>query len=130
MEGVCYLIFSEEEVQRILNVTLPESTRKDPEKLRVMGDAVLLEMDNIIVASVVTQFSNSFAYKMYGDVPQLGKSNSKDLKAKLKSENVGRDHFIYFKSEMHTEKLDISPEFIWILEDNFLAGVQKVLAAN
>lgn len=128
LKGVCYLIFSEKEVEKILELTLPEKLRADPEKLRIMGDAVLLEMDNIIVASVVTQFSNAFEFKMYGDVPQLGKTTQNDLRKKLKSENNGREHFIYFKSEMHTENLDISPDFIWILEDNFLAGVQKVLA--
>lgn len=128
LEGICYLIFSEKEVEKILEVSLPEKMREDPEKLRIMGDAVLLEMDNIIVASVVTQFSNAFEFKMYGDVPQLGKSTRSDLRKKLKAENTGRDHFIYFKSEMHSENLDISPDFIWILEDNFLAGVQKVLA--
>jgi chemotaxis protein CheY-P-specific phosphatase CheC len=130
LQGICYLIFTEEEVERILGVALPESVLNDPQKLRVMGDAILLEMDNIIVASVVTQFSNSFNYKMYGDVPRLGKSNTQDLKALMHKENEGRDQFIYFKSEMHTKSLDISPEFVWMLDDNFLKGVQKVSKAS
>ncbi len=130
LAGVCYLIFSEEEVQRILEVVLPEGVRSDSEKLRVMGDAVLLEMDNIIVASVITQFSNSFSFKMYGDVPQLEKSSGEDLKKKLTAEKHRGEYFIYFKSKMHTEKLDISPDFLWVLEDNFIKGVQKVIAAS
>lgn len=126
LSGICYLIFSEAEVERILGVALPESIRSVPEKLQVMGDAILLEMDNIIVASVVTQFSNSFNYKMYGDVPRLSKATCDELKKLMKEENTGKEHFIYFKSEMHTEKLDISPDFVWMLDDKFMDGVKDI----
>ena len=126
LSGNCYLIFSEEEVQNLLKVSLPESILNDEDKLRVMGDAILLEMDNIIVASVVTQFSNFFNYKMYGDVPRLTKSYCSELKQLIVSENVGKDYFMYFKSEMITEDLNVCPDFLWILNDKYFEGVKAV----
>jgi chemotaxis protein CheY-P-specific phosphatase CheC len=129
LKGVCYLIFSEIEVQKILGVSLPTSILEDPEKLAVMGDAILLEMDNIIVASVITQFSNSFKYKMHGAVPRLSKEDCQGFKTLMKAENAGRKQFVYFKSALHTKELDISPDFLWVLDENFMEGV-KAYAAN
>lgn len=130
LQGICYLVFSEEEVNKILGVSLPQSILDDKEKLAVMSDAILLEMDNIIVASVVTQFSNSFQYKMYGDVPRLSKSDCNGFKDLMKKENSGREKFIYFKSAMHTKELDISPDFLWMLNDNFIEGVKNYANNN
>lgn len=130
LKGICYLIFSEDEVQKILGVSLPKSILDDAEKLAVMSDAILLEMDNIIVASVVTQFSNSFQYKMYGDVPRLSKSSCVGFKELMKKENAGREQFIYFKSALHTRELDISPDFLWVLDDNFIEGVKNYAINN
>jgi len=130
LKGICYLIFSEQEVNKILGVSLPKSILEDPEKLAVMSDAILLEMDNIIVASVVTQFSNSFQYKMYGDVPRLSKSNCIEFKELMKKENSGREQFIYFKSAMHTKELDICPDFLWMLDDKFIEGVRNHAKKN
>ena len=130
LKGICYLIFSEQEVNKILGVSLPKSILEDAEKLAVMSDAILLEMDNIIVASVVTQFSNSFKYKMYGDVPRLSKSGCAEFKELMKRENSGREQFIYFKSAMHTKELDICPDFLWMLDDNFMQGVKNYVENN
>ena len=126
LKGICYLIFSESDVEKILKVSLPASILNDPAKLKVMADAILLEMDNIIVASVVTQFSNFFNYKMYGDVPKLHKSNNEDLKKLVISENPGSEYFMYFKAEMHSSVIDVTPEFIWMLDDKFLEGVLEI----
>ena len=123
LQGICYLIFSEQEVQKILGVSLPKSILEDAEKLAVMSDAILLEMDNIIVASVVTQFSNS-------DVPRLSKADCHGFKDLMKSENAGREQFIYFKSAMHTKELDICPDFLWVLDENFMEGVKNYVAKN
>ena len=125
LKGICYLIFSEEEVKKILGVSLPKSILENPEKLAVMSDAILLEMDNIIVAAVVTQFSNAFNYKMHGDVPRLCKKDCHEFKALIKAENIGREEFIYFKSALHTKELDVSPDFLWMLDSKFMEGVKN-----
>ncbi|UKN01605.1 hypothetical protein K6119_17930 [Paracrocinitomix mangrovi] len=128
--GVCYLIFSEEEVNRILEVSLPESVRNDPDKLKVMGDAILLEMDNIIVASVVTQLANALNYKMYGNVPAISRTLPNGFMQIFSSARNSTNYFLYFKSEFKTKGLDINPDFIWLLDDNYLEGVKNVIVQN
>jgi len=126
LEGVCYLIFTEEETEKLLEISLPESVKQDPDKVKMMGNAIMLEMDNIIVASVVTQFSNFFKYKMYGGVPRLNTENCDGLKKMIKTENADKNEYLYFKSRFHNSKLDISPDFVWILDDKFHEGVKTV----
>lgn len=128
--GVCYLIFSKEEVEEILRISLPDSILNDPEKLAVMGDAILLEMDNIIVASVITQIANFLNYKMYGNVPLLSRTLSNGFTQIFESANKKSNYFLYFKSEFSTEGLDINPDFIWLLDDNYLDGVKTVMEEN
>ena len=131
LEGVCYLIFSQEEVKYLLEASLPESIRNEEAKLKVMGNAILLEMDNIIAASVITQFSNFFNYKMYGDVPKLEKFPLKELRSYIDSNTAAGDnqYCLYFKSDFHTNNLQVRPEFIWLLNEKYISGV-KSIASN
>lgn len=128
--GVCYLIFSEEEVNKILEASLPESVLNSPEKLKVMGEAILLEMDNIIVASVVTQLANALNYKIYGNVPSISKTPPNGFMQIFTSARNTTNYFLYFKSEFKTKELDINPDFIWLLDDNYLQGVKKLVSQD
>lgn len=128
--GICYLIFSDDEVAEILNVSLPKEILEDPDKLNVMGDAILLEMDNIIVASVITQFANILNYKMYGNVPKISRTLSNGFEQIINSTNKTSNYFLYFKSEFSTEGLDINPDFIWLLDDNYVEGVKSIMEEN
>lgn len=128
--GVCYLIFSEEEVKIIQEKSLPESILNDPDKLAVMGDAILLEMDNIIVASVVTQLANALNTSMYGNVPNISRTISNGFEQIFESARNCSNYFLYFKSEFKTKGVDINPDFIWLLDDNYLEGVKNVLDQN
>lgn len=126
LKGVCYLILSENEVNKLHEVCLPTSIRNNPEALKEMGDAVLLEMDNIIVASVVTQFSNFFNYKMYGDVPKLSKTIYKGFEQIVSSANRCSNYFLYFKTEFLSSGLQLNPEFIWLLDEKYYEGVKNI----
>lgn len=127
LKGICYLIFSEEEVNKLLKVSLPEEILNNPDKLKIMGEAILLEMDNIIVASVVTQFSNLFSYAMHGDVPKLKMVDTNKIEEIITEENSFANHFLYFKSEFNTAGLDVNPEFIWLLDDKYYEGVKSII---
>lgn len=62
-----YLAISEENVHRICEKLLPSSERG----LSEMQEAILLEIDNIIIAALVTKYSNLFRKNMHGHVPQM-----------------------------------------------------------
>lgn len=130
IDGVCYLIFSELEVNEILSVSLPASVLNDPAKREGMQDAIMLEMDNIIAASVITELSNSLKNKMYGDVPKIQRTGTSGFSEIFESAKKTYDHFLYFKSEFKTEGLNINPDFIWLLDSNYLEEVKKIIESD
>ncbi|MGL5892852.1 MAG: hypothetical protein ACRC3B_23360, partial [Bacteroidia bacterium] len=75
LPGVCCLVFTEEEANQLRHAALPASVTSNPEMMAEMGDAFLLEVDNIISASVVTQFSNYLKCRIHGGVPRMKKLN-------------------------------------------------------
>ena len=71
MKGICCLIFSEEEANHLRKAALPQEILDSPEMMEEMSDGIMLEVDNIISASVITQISNKLKQKVYGDVPKM-----------------------------------------------------------
>ncbi len=130
VNGVCYLIFSKDEVDEILNVSLPASILNDPEKMKMMGDAMLLEMDNIVVASVITALSNALKNSMYGNVPAIQKTDASGLMDIFEGSKKTGDYFLYFKSEFKSNTLNMNPDFIWFLDDNYEQGLKKLVREN
>ena len=87
-------------------------------------------MDNIIVASVVTQLANALNYKMFGNVPHISRAKSDEFNETFASAKDNINFFLYFKSEFKTKGLDINPDFIWLLDDNYLEGVKAIIEEN
>jgi len=88
-----------------------------------------LEMDNIVVAAVVTQFSNLFNYKIYGGVPTLSKIKPDGLAGLVETASKTAKSALYFNSEFLTTEMQINPEFICLLNDKYVDGV-KLIAQN
>ena len=91
-----------------------------------MLDALLLEMDNIIAASVITQFSNIFKFKVHGGVPGIKRIKVSELTPTVKNMSKNPSYLLYFKSNFNTYSMNINPEFVWLLDDNFINGVKKI----
>jgi chemotaxis protein CheY-P-specific phosphatase CheC len=126
--GKAYLVFNEKEVEKLVDNNLPESIKIDPVAKASMTDAILLEIDNIITAAVITQFANILQCKLYGDVPHLDILSQDDLNPFLNNSNTDHFNVIYFNSHFITKHLDINPEFIWLLEDKFFAEVKNIVS--
>ena len=126
--GKAYLVLNESEVEHMVNLNLPESIKSNPVEKSKMTDAILLEMDNIITASVITQFANILQCKLYGDVPALNIMEQTTLNPFLDERNQENFNVIYFNSRFITKSLDINPEFIWLMDDNFFSAVKNVVS--
>ena len=124
LKGVCFLIFSEEEANKLRQTALPKEVLENPAMMSEMSDAIMLEVDNIISASVITQFSNILQHKIYGGVPELKKLNSKQLSEYI-SGNFEQDaYFINFKTQLASSSLNFNPEFVWLLDNTFLNSIK------
>jgi len=131
LKGKSYLVFSEEESHKIALACSPIPLLSGQTEFE---DAILLEIDNILSASVITQVSNKLNLKIYGDIPSLKKSNYNDVLAILKKDFshyqtnsqelmlVSSTHFS-FKNEVH-----LRPQFIWKFNHSFLEAIKENVA--
>jgi len=113
--GKCYLILNFDASQEI-KANMGHLSRE-------LHEAALLEIDNIVSASVISDLSNALGIELYGDVPNLVKIHSSDLREFLRLESEGSDfgQTIFAKTTFNinnTEK--ISCQFIWKLSARIL----------
>jgi chemotaxis protein CheY-P-specific phosphatase CheC len=128
LKGKAFLIFNEEEVENIVGPNLPDNIKNNPIEKADMANAFLLEIDNIITASVLTQFANILQCKVYGDVPTLNILPHSELNAFLDKSNSDKFNSIYINSKFSTKSMNINPEFIWLLDDKFFNGVKNLVS--
>lgn len=127
-DGNCYLLFTEEDKEKILELTLPNNILSDETKKQEFGNAILLEIDNILTASVVTQFSNILKFKMYGYVPQIKIVQSNEINEYLYSENKDKDSLLNIKTKFMTDIDKLEPEFIWIMnKEKFISSIRETM---
>jgi len=107
--GKSFLIFSEEESQEIFKILGNQSSAQ-------LQEAFLKEIDNIISASVISDLSNALGIEVYGDVPQLLRLHSSQLREFMNKESHhdGSSSMIFSNATFHFEKGDqVHPQFIW-----------------
>jgi len=125
--GTSYLVFNTSEVNKIISTNFADVVFKSEDERDKMSSAILLEIDNIITASVLTQFSNILQKKMYGDVPAIDIVEKNKLNEHLNEKNKNNLNVIYINSHFITDKIDINPEFIWLMDDNFFSTVKSLV---
>ena len=72
LKGTSHLIFSEQEVKKLYESSLPPKIVADDSKeSTIMKLGFLTEIDNMVSAAVITEFSNFLGVEIYGNVPSL-----------------------------------------------------------
>lgn len=112
LNGVCYLVFTEQEAELLMQSEFPQEILSDEALKEEMGKALLLEMDNIISANVLTEFANALKVKIYGDVPAYQHIKDNEI-FEILAKAVEEEMFLLsFKAKFSSEAQDFSPEFI------------------
>lgn len=85
-----------------------------------LKEALLLEIDNIISAAVISVLSNQLMIEIYGDVPRLSKIKCCDLSAFIQAET--KDHsLISIDSVLHlSPDAHLNARFLWSLDSKVL----------
>ncbi len=128
MKGICCLIFSEEEADHLRKAALPQEILDSPEMMEEMSDGIMLEVDNIISASVITQFSNLLKVKIHGGVPNLKKVTSKEMEEFISGEVNQELYLISFKTSFESAKVQFNPEFVWLFDNTFIESIKNYAA--
>jgi chemotaxis protein CheY-P-specific phosphatase CheC len=113
LRGKSFLILSEQEQKEICHAVSPGK----PLSVEYQ-EALLLEIDNIVSASVISQIANDFNIQVYGDVPVLKFVDAENIHAYLSTnlENENSDSIILCNTTfLIGNHKHIHPQFIWKL---------------
>ncbi len=130
LKGVCCLIFSEEEANHLRQAALPPEILNSPEMMAEMSDGIMLEVDNIISASVITQFSNLLKVKIHGGVPNLKRVNYQEMESIIQEDINNELYLISFKTSFESAKVAFNPEFVWLFDNAFIESIKEYSKNN
>ena len=131
MKGVCHLVFTSEEVNKIYHKCLPKSViESDKEDSQVMRLELLKEIDNIMAASVITEFANGLDVGIYGNVPSLHVMEASEVNKYIHAESLTFSPLIHFSSVFLTDDIDIKSDFVWLLEEAFINKIKNLALNN
>ncbi len=126
LKGTSHLIFSEKDVDSIYRACLPASVvDNDTPENQVMKMGFLTEIDNMVAAAVITEFANFLDLDIYGHVPSLQVMNAKDVEDYFVTESSEFDSIIHFKAIFQGTELDISPDFVWIFQNELVEKIKQ-----
>lgn len=127
LKGKSYLLLDESECEAIYQTCLPPGGSAESRK--AMEEAVIKEIDNIISAAVITEFSNHLQVSIFGDVPYLFDGPAAEISRVIQTEfadtsDAGCYLFAntYFAFENNTR---LQPQFFWKLPSDFLKRIKE-----
>jgi chemotaxis protein CheY-P-specific phosphatase CheC len=127
LPGISFLVFSDEDAETITSQSLPPSLLESAskEELEEMQQAVLLELDNIVAASVITQFSNLLNSKIYGGVPQINLLSYQEMSSFMLTSAT--DFSLMLMAQVKFKGFDkkIQPKFVWFFGEEFISRVKE-----
>ena len=130
LSGYSYLLFSDNDISKLMELCIPEQHKSMSEKSMQMLDSLLLEIDNIVSASVITQFSNILKVKIHGGVPSLKRLNAGELITYLSENHRSVPFLLSIECDFSNNNMSLNPEFIWILYSEFIKAVKNVAKDN
>lgn len=115
--GKSLLIFTQQEAEKLSQHCLSKPYENNEE----MTHALLLEIDNMLTAAVVTTLSNTLETELFGDIPSIQWCTKEELQSllgtQIKSKYMDLSS-VFIKSTL-SNTLHINPRFIWLLNENF-----------
>lgn len=124
LAGKSYLIFNEQDREELFKVTKSQLVLTE-----VLKDALLLEVDNILSASVISELSNALKVEIYGDVPALNKIHGKEFQSLIKKDSEAQEGFEFvFATAMlqFQEHREIKPKFIWKISSKIFKNIPLI----
>ena len=122
-----FLILSDAESNEISRAVSP-----DKDLSPQLQEALLLEIDNIISASVIAQLANALQIEIYGDVPSLQHVDADNIQEFLRrrvADNPGQLSTIICNTTfVLNDKEHIHPQFVWKLNARIIDVIREHLA--
>jgi chemotaxis protein CheY-P-specific phosphatase CheC len=125
--GKSYLVFDSNDVSTL--------QRKDPFSKfvnnKLLNEALLKEIDNILSAAVITVMSNGLAVNIFGDVPELENYSSVQANKIMSEYRPNGEISVIGQSSFNwREEPTFAPQFIWKFSSHILNKVEEQGAKN
>lgn len=127
LEGKSYLIFNTTDTARIFKIFAPNQEGSMDGELSELQQALLLELDNILSAAVITQLSNFLGLYTYGDVPGLRKLSDAQALTCFEQETKHFDVVFHIHARFKSYQTNIQPAFVWFFKSDFLQAIQQLV---
>jgi|TARA_R100000027_G_scaffold63648_1_gene56495 chemotaxis protein CheY-P-specific phosphatase CheC len=118
-KGKSYLVFSEKDAKAVSDILIQKlkSLESNPDFVEI----ILKEVDNMVSAAVITEFSNQLELKIYGDVPKMiyPEDANKQWLANEIEDNENMFAILSSANFAFEDNFKICPYFIWILNKEF-----------
>ncbi len=124
-DGKSYLLFNNKEANEVYKTCMPYNS--DEASRQMETEALLKELDNILSAAVITEFSNYMKATIFGDVPVIIHTKRSALKRKLfeDMQDGKNDYFLLADTQFVFENdTTLCPQFIWKLTKGFVDGIK------
>lgn len=129
LNGKSYLIFNQDECNTLYEACFPN---KDDKNREMLEEAFLKELDNILSASMITEFSNFLQASIYGDVPGFCRDSAEKInhliQVDFEQKSQDAESIFLIANTKFSLKNDLSfrPQFFWKLTDSFISMIKKV----
>ena len=123
LSGSSFLILNEKESAEICRSVSPTKVME-----KKIQEALLLEIDNIISASVIGQLADDLGIEAYGDVPNLEYVHTKSIQQYLSSaiSSENQTSIVLCNATFLLENNNhIHPQFIWKLSTKVFEMIQQ-----
>ena len=120
--GAFYFIINAHEVDLINQVCMPEdlvSSGKVAEN-KLMKHGFMSEIENMIAALSIGEISEFLGVQLLSEVPEVMILQGDEVNDFLFDENFSMKTAFFVKSELTGVVVNISPFFLWMLDDTFI----------
>lgn len=125
VKGRSYLVFSERDANEVSGLLLRrmKSLEDNPQ----FKEIILKEVDNMVSAAVITEFSNQLNLKIYGDVPKIinPESATKEWLQVEVDQNENMFAMLSSANFSFESSIKICPYFIWLLDKQFFTVLNQ-----
>lgn len=120
--ALSYLIFSEDDADLLCRLIL-QSTQAN---LGEMKNSLLMEVDNIVSASVIMKLSDTYQLQIHGDVPTLNLLDKNNIKIYLDNDLKNFLHSLTLNTYFEVQGHQLKPQFIWYFDEVFLTLLESI----
>jgi chemotaxis protein CheY-P-specific phosphatase CheC len=121
IRGAFYFVILDHEVDLINAVCLPEQFKSEKRtESKLMKHGFMSEIENVIAALAVKEISDALGVQLELRVPKIQILSGVEINEFFEKENKIHKTAFHVKSVLEGQAVNISPLFIWVMDDRFL----------